>query len=90
MVQRDGNNPMNKWLRETMNVRNGDENPQRELTIVAVDDGVVTRKWVAKNAWISRVTYSDFDNASYEMIAETFFIGYDDIEEEWPATENLE
>jgi hypothetical protein len=54
------------------------------------DDGVVTRRWNAKNAWIMKISYSDFDSGSFEMIEETFVIGYDDIEEEWPATANPE
>lgn len=90
MVERDGNNAFNKWLRETVKARNSGEKPVRDVTVVAVDDGVVTRRWTAKNAWIQSISYSDFDSGSYEMIAETFVIAYDDIEESWPATGNLE
>jgi hypothetical protein len=90
MVQRDGNAAFNKWLRETMSARNGGDKPRRDVTVLAVDDGVVTRKWTAKNAWITQVSYSDFDSGSFEMIAETIVISYDDMEEEWPATDNLE
>ena len=90
MVQRDGNNPFNKWLRETLAVRNGGDKPRRDVMVVAVDDGVITRRWVAKNAWITKVAYSNFDSGSFEMIAETITIGYDDMEEEFPATPNLE
>jgi hypothetical protein len=90
MVQRDGNNAFNKWLRETMSARHGSDKPRRDVTVLAVDDGVVTRKWTAKNAWITKVSYSDFDSASFEMIAETIVISYDDMEEEFPATDNLE
>lgn len=86
MVQRDANNVFNTWLRETMNARHNDGNPRRDVTVVAIDDGVVTRRWTAKNAWIQEVRYSDFDSASFEMVAETFTIAYDDIEEEWPAS----
>lgn len=86
MVQRDGNNTFNQWLRETMTARNGDDKPRRDVTVVAVDDGVETRRWTAKNAWIAKVSYSDFDGGSFEMVAETYVIGYDDIEESWPAT----
>jgi len=87
MVQRDGNNTFNTWLRETMDTRDGDERPRRDVTVVAVDDGVVTRRWTAKGAWIKAVNYSRFDSSSFEMIEETFTIAYDDIEEEWPATD---
>lgn len=90
MVERDGNNTFNTWLRETMAARNNGEHPKRDVTVVAVDDGVVTRRWTAKGAWIQSVHYSDFDSGSFEMIAETFVIAYDDIEEEWPATGTLE
>jgi phage tail-like protein len=86
MVQRDGNNVFNQWLRETLAARASTDKPRRDVTVVAVDDGVVTRTWTAKNAWITRVSYSDFDSSSFEMIAETIVISYDDIEEAWPAT----
>lgn len=87
MVERDANNSFNSWLRETTDARDSDEKPRRDVTVVAVDDGVETRRWTAKNAWIQSVRYSDFDTGSFEMIAETFVIGYDDIEETWPASE---
>lgn len=81
MVERDANNSFNAWLRETTDARDSDESARRDVTVVAVDDGIETRRWTAKNAWIQSVTYSDFDTGSFEMIAETFVIGYDDIEE---------
>lgn len=87
MVERDANNSFNSWLRETTDARDSDDKPRRDVTVVAVDDGVETRRWTAKNAWIQSVSYSDFDTGSFEMIAETFVIGYDDIEETWPASE---
>lgn len=90
MVQRDGNLPFNKWLRETTDKRNTPERPRRDVTVVAVDDGVVTRRWTAKNAWIAEVRYSDFDSASFEIVAEVYVIMYDDIEEAWPATPSLD
>ena len=90
MVQRDGNNAFNKWLRETIGARDSDDRPRRDVTVVAVDDGVPIRRWTARNAWIVKVGYSDFDSSSFEMVAETFLIAYDDIEEAWPATDNLE
>lgn len=87
MVERDGNNLFNTWLRETIDARDSDEKPRRDVTVVAVDDGVQTRRWLAKNAWIKSISYSDFDSASFEMVAEVFVIAYEDIEESWPATE---
>jgi hypothetical protein len=84
MVQRDSNNNFNKWLRETTAAFG--EKPRRDVTIVAIDDGVVTRRWTAKSAWIKEVRYSAFDSGSFEMVEETFVIAYDDIEEAWPAS----
>ena len=89
MVQRDGNNPFNKWLRETVTTM-GSDRPRRELAVVAVDDGVETRRWVIKGAWISEVNYSSFDTASSEMVEESVIIYYDDLEEIWSATPDLE
>jgi hypothetical protein len=89
MVERDGNNAFNKWLRETMAARDNRDKPCRDVAVVAVDDGVETRRWTARNAWIQSISYSNFDSGSFEMVAETFVIAYDDIEETWPATDNL-
>ncbi|RMG80127.1 MAG: hypothetical protein D6712_18575 [Chloroflexi bacterium] len=89
MVQRDGNNAFNKWLRETV-AATGDKRPTRSVAIVAIDDGVETRRWTAEGAWISEVHYSDFDSASFEMVEEVYTIHYDKLVESWPATENLE
>jgi phage tail-like protein len=89
MVQRDGNNPFNKWLRETR-VTDDRTRPRRTLTIVAIDDGVETRRWTVKGAWIREVTYSDFDTGSSEMIEEIVTVHYDDIDETWSATPNPE
>jgi hypothetical protein len=82
MVERDGNNVFNTWLRETL----GGSQPRREVTVLAIDDGVITRRWKVKNAWIKEVKYSAFDSASFEMVAETAVILYDDIEDSFPAT----
>lgn len=90
MVQRDANNKFNKWLRETTSTRAGSTRPRRTLSIVAVDDGVETRRWTLSGAWISEVAYSAFDSASSEMVEEIVTIHYDSLEETWPATSNLE
>ena len=87
MVQRDPNNIFNKWLRETLSVGTDIVRPSRTLTIVAVDNGVAIRRWVVKKAWVSAVSYSDFDSGSSELIEETIEIQYDDIEESWPMLE---
>lgn len=85
MVQRDGNLPINRWLRDTMEARNGGNAVTRELSILAVDDGVVTRRWTVLGARIINVAYSDFDSGASLMVEEALTIVYDDIEEEWPA-----
>lgn len=87
MVERDANSPFNSWLRETVAARDSDDKPTRDVTVVAVDDGVETRRWSVKNAWIKSISYSDFDSSSFEMVAETFVIAYNDIEETFPASE---
>lgn len=84
MVQRDPENAVNRWLRQT--VAPGADRPRRELTIRAVDDGTETRRWVIKGAWVGEVQYRVFDSASSEMVEEIITVYYDDIEESWPAT----
>ena len=83
MVQRDGTNAFNKWLRES----EAGNRPTRTLAIVAVDDGVETRCWSIKGAWISEVRYSEFNTASFEMVEEIFTIQFSEIEESWPASQ---
>jgi len=90
MVQRDGNNPFNKWLRETIGSAGGSNRPTRTVSIVAVDDGVETRQWTANGAYIADVRYSDFDTGSSEMVEEIVTIHYEKLVEGWPATSNLE
>lgn len=90
MVQRDGNNRFNKWLRETMDSRDSTDRPRREIAILAVDDGTEIRRWNVKNAWIQEVRYSDFNSASFEMVEEVLVIQYEDIEEVWSATPDLD
>ena len=88
MVQRDANNPFNSWLRATT-APNANK-PRRTVSILAVDDGVETRRWVVKGAWISKVEYSAFDTASHDMVEEIITIYYDSIEESFPATPDLD
>jgi hypothetical protein len=90
MVQRDGNNPMNRWIRESIAAGEDIDRPTRTLTIVAVDNGVETRRWSVKDAWISEISYSDFNTASGEMVEETLLIQYETVEDSWPATPHLE
>lgn len=86
IVERDAGSVFNTWLRETIESRQAPARPRRDVTIVAVDDGVVTRRWTARSAWIREVRYSAFDSTSFEMVAETYVIAYDDMEDSWPAT----
>jgi hypothetical protein len=83
MVQQNPHEPINVWLRETLASRHGGERPRRDLQIKAVDDGVVTRIWHVRGAYILSVGYSDFDESSFEMVAETFTFAYEDIEDEF-------
>jgi len=86
MVQRDGNNVFNQWLRESVTTGSGSTRPRRTLAVVAVDDGVETRRWTANGAWISEVRYSEFDTGSSEMVEEIVTIHYDELQETWSAT----
>jgi|FLYN01.1.fsa_nt_gi hypothetical protein len=90
MVQRDGNNVMNRWVRESIACREDIVRPKRTISIIALDDGIETRRWTVKDAWISEIGYSDFNTASGDMVEETLLIQYEDVEESWPATPNLE
>jgi hypothetical protein len=90
MVQRDGNNAINRWIRESITSGEDIDRPTRTLTIVALDDGVETRRWSVKDAWISEISYSDFNTASGEMVEETLLIQYESVEDSWPATPNME
>jgi hypothetical protein len=90
MVQRDGNNIINHWIRDSVNAGTDIVRPTHTLTIKAMDDGVETRCWMVKGAWISQVSYSDFNTSSGELMEETLLIQYEDVEETWPATPHLE
>lgn len=82
MVQQQPDLPFNVWTRETL------ENPTskitRELAIVAMDEGVQTRRWVYQNAWISDISFSDFDTSREELVAETLVIHHTGVQEIWP------
>jgi phage tail-like protein len=88
MVQRDGNSPFNKWLRESVATKSGPR-PRRTVSVVAIDDGQETRRWTLRGAYITQVSYSSFDTASSEMVQEIITLHYDEVEETWPATPNL-
>ena len=88
MVQRDSDNTFNQWHRETMDSRDSDKNPTRKIAIVAIDDGVETRRWTVEDAYIASIRYTDYDTASFEMIEETYLIMYSDIKESWTYADN--
>ncbi len=87
MVQRDPHNRFNTWLRETISAGAHGPRPRRTLTVLAVDNAVVVRRWIAKGAWISEVRYSDFNTASGELVEETVTVHYDALETEWSLLE---
>jgi hypothetical protein len=85
LVQQDANAPFNVWVRETISAGADIIRPKRTLTIIALDDGVETRRWTVHGAWISQISYSKFDSGSSELIEETLEIHYDSIEEQFPT-----
>lgn len=83
MVQRDPENPFNRWVKDTVAARDDIVRPTRQLAVIAVDDDTEVRRWLIKDAWIAEVSYSDFNSGSNELIEETLVIYYEDIEELW-------
>jgi hypothetical protein len=83
MVQQDPTLPFNAWVREAVQAR-GTILPTREITVVALDEGVETRRWVYRNAWVREVTFSDFDTALDYLVEEKITLHYQQVEEIWP------
>lgn len=88
MVQRDAELPFNKWHKETMDNRDSTTRPTRKLSVLAIDDGVETRRWTLQDAYITSISYSNYDAGSSEMIEETYTIAYNDIDETWTYAES--
>jgi phage tail-like protein len=84
IVRRDPQHPFNVWLRESVNTKADIVRPTRTLAIIAMDEASETRRWLVKGAWISGVSYSDFNTGSGELVEETLTIQWDDIETVWP------
>lgn len=82
MVQQDPHLLFNQWTRETL--ANPTTKVTRALSIVAMDEGVETRRWIYKNAWISDIAFSDFDTGSDVLIEERLTIQHGGVEEIWP------
>ncbi len=82
MVQQNPELPFNRWTRETL--ANPTSKITRTIAIVAMDEGVETRRWVLSEAWISEIAFSDFDQGSRELVAEQLTIHHSGIQEIWP------
>lgn len=82
MVQRDPANAFNQWTRETL--ANPTAKIARELSVIALDEGVETRRWVIQDAWIGCIEFSDFDSSSGVLIEERLTIHHNGIKEVWP------
>ncbi len=80
MVQHDLQHPCNVWVRETFDAGEDIVRPARTLCLLALDKGVETQRWTVYDAWISEVSYSDFDSSSSDILEETLTIQYEDVE----------
>lgn len=79
MVQHDPQHPCNVWVRETFEAGEDIVRPARTLGLLTLDKGEETRRWIVNDAWISEVTYSDFDSSSSDVLEETLTIQYEDV-----------
>jgi hypothetical protein len=84
MVQQDPNLAFNRWTRETVAAR-GTKLPTRDVSIIAMDEGVETRRWIYRNAWISKIAFSDFDTGLDFLIEEKITVQHGGVEEVWPG-----
>jgi hypothetical protein len=85
IVQRDPALPFNVWVRETLAARDDIVRPERAVAVIALDEGVETRRWIFTGAKIVQISYSDFNSGSGELIEETLTIMYEDCTESWPG-----
>ena len=83
MVQQDPKLPFNQWTRETL--ANPTGRVTRQIAVVAMDEGQETRRWVFKDAWISDISFSDFDTSRDELVEERLVIQHHGVEEVWPG-----
>jgi hypothetical protein len=84
MVQRDPNSIFNRWLQETTRSREDIVRPTRRLAVVALDEGIETRRWEIIGAYITEVAYSEFNSGSRDLVEEVLTIMYERVEEVWP------
>lgn len=80
MVQHDPALPFNAWARAS---RDGSR-PARDVAIIALDEGVETRRWIYRNAIILAIQYSDFDSGRSDLVEERITIRADRVDEVWP------
>jgi phage tail-like protein len=85
MVRRDPSNAVNRWLRESIATHTDIMRVTRTVSVVAVDDGEEIRRWNIKGAWISGVSYSEFNSASGDLVEETLTLQWEAIETLWPG-----
>ena len=83
MVQQDPEIPFNQWTRETL--ANPTTRITRQVAVVAMDEGGETRRWVFKDAWISDISFSDFDMSRDALVEERLVIQHHGVEEIWPG-----
>lgn len=83
LVQRDPNNPINRWIKDSSNR----ENFVRTVTVKAVDDGVITRVWTFTGARITEIRYAGFNTASADLVEEIITIHYDSVSETWGTSD---
>lgn len=84
MVERDPELPFNQWIRATIAAKDDIVHAHRTIDILALDEGIEIRRWRVKGAWISEISYSDFDAGSSELVQQRLSVHYDEIEEIWP------
>jgi len=82
MVQRDPKTPLNQWLIDS---EKRGAAATRNVAIVAIDDGIETRRWTLKDCVVTEVSYSDFDSASMEMVEERITVAYTEVTHEFTA-----
>ncbi len=83
MVRRDPNNVINRWMRESIASHIDIMRVTRNIDVVAVDDGEEIRRWQIKGAWISGISYSEFNSGSGELVEETLTLQWASIETVW-------
>lgn len=84
-VQRDPDLPFNAWVRETLATRDASVRPRRQLTLLAIDDGVTIRQWLLHGCQINDVRYSDFDSARSDLVSEILTIQFEHVDDLFPT-----